>query len=126
MRYLYSNDHVWVRPDPAGATLGISPHAAAELGEITFVELPRLGTRLVPGAVLCVVESVKTAADVLCPVCGVVAAINQCLVEQPGLVNRSPAGAGWICQLAAVDDAALAGLLSEADYATFVASAQER
>lgn len=115
MRY-YSEDHVWVCPGPAGATLGLSAHAAAELGELTFVELPRPGTRLAPGDLLCVVESVKTAADVACPIHGVVTEVNHRLVEEPRLVNASPTTDGWICRLAEMASADLAPLLTEEEY----------
>jgi len=121
MRY-YSEDHVWVGIDGGEATLGISPHAATELGELTFVELPRLGSRVAPGDVLCVVESVKTAADVACPVHGVVTAVNRRLADEPGLVNRSPVGDGWICRLGQLAPADLAKLLSETQYEAFIRS----
>jgi glycine cleavage system H protein len=116
MQY-YSEDHVWVRVVGAAVTLGLSRHAAAELGELTFVELPGRGRRVARGDVLCVVESVKTAADVASPVSGVVCEVNERLVETPGLVNSSPEEDGWLCRLREVPDSDLADLIAPAAYA---------
>ncbi len=119
MRY-YSEDHVWVEWCNGTATLGISQHAAQELGELTFVELPSPGARLARGELLCVVESVKTAADVSSPVGGTVAAANHLLDAHPERLNASPEDEGWICRLADVPAADLAGLLSPERYASFL------
>ena len=120
MRY-YSEDHVWVEWCNGIATLGISPHAAQELGELTFVELPRPGARVARGEVLCVVESVKTAADVASPVGGTVCTANHLLDDHPERLNASPEDEGWICRLADVPAADLASLLSPERYAAFLA-----
>lgn len=120
MRY-YSEDHVWVHLDNGTATLGISRHAAEELGEITFVELPPAGTRVARHDVLCVVESAKTAADVGAPLSGTVAAANRGLEEQPGLVTSSPEDEGWLCTLVDLDPAELSCLLSAEAYAALLA-----
>jgi glycine cleavage system H protein len=125
MRY-DSEDHVWVRLDDGIATLGISRHAAAELGELTFVELPRPGTRLARGDALCVVESVKTAADVPCPLGGTVCAANTLLEDQPALVNSSPEDDGWICRLTDIAPADLTRLLTAPQYEAFLATQAER
>jgi glycine cleavage system H protein len=116
MRY-YSEDHVWVELCARTATLGLSRHAAAELGKLTFVEPPRLGARIARGETLCVVESVKTAADVSSPVSGTVCATNPLLEEHPDCVNTNPETEGWICRLTEVEPADLAGLLSAECYA---------
>jgi glycine cleavage system H protein len=121
MRY-YSEDHVWVSLEAGLATLGISRHAAAELGELTFVEVPPRGTHLHAGDVVCVVESVKTAADVAAPVAGVVQEANAALADHPALVNASPEGEGWICRLANVPDADFQRLMTPAQYDAFLAA----
>jgi glycine cleavage system H protein len=120
MQY-YSEDHVWVRPDRDGATVGISRHAAAELGEVTFVELPTRGARVAAGDLLCVVESVKTAADVACPVQGTVQDVNALLLDQPSLVNASPEADGWLCRLCDVPAGDLASLMTDTEYAAAIA-----
>lgn len=119
--HYYSEDHVWVRLCDGTATLGLSRHAAGELGELTFVELPGPGTRFARGDVLCVVESAKTAADVACPVGGVVCAANRLLQDHPALVNSSPEGDGWVCRLADIDAADVPRLLTAEQYEAFLA-----
>jgi len=115
MRY-YSEDHVWVQLDDRVATLGISRHAADELGELTFVELPIQGSHIAAGEVLCVVESVKTAADVACPIAGTVHQVNGRLADEPALVNTHPEADGWICRLRDVCAADLQRLMTARQY----------
>jgi glycine cleavage system H protein len=121
MRY-YSEDHMWLDLCEGVATLGVSPHAAAELGELTFVELPTPGTHIARGDVLCVVESLKTAADLCCPVGGTVCAANHLLRDRPAGVNSSPEGEGWICRLTNVAPSDIARLLTAEQYETFLAT----
>ena len=120
MRY-YSEDHVWVQLCDGIATLGVSLHAAEELGELTFVELPSPGARFARGDVLCVVELVKTAADICCPVGGTVCAVNRLLDDRPARVNSSPEGDGWVCRLADVAPADIPRLLTAEQYEAFLA-----
>lgn len=122
----YSEDHVWVQVDDRIATLGVSRHAADELGEVTFVELPPPGARLARGDVLCVLESAKTAADVACPLGGTVCAVNRLLDGAPAQVNSSPEGDGWICRLADLDLADIPRLLTAEQYAAFLAQQASR
>jgi glycine cleavage system H protein len=116
----YSDDHVWAEAEAGQVTVGLSRHAAAELGEITFVEMPHPGLKVAPGEALCVIESVKTAADVCTPVGGVVVALNQRLEALPALLNSSPEDQGWICRLGGVEAAALERLMSPEQYAAYV------
>ena len=121
MTVMYSEDHLWVRLESGSrATLGISRQAAEEVGEITFVELPALGTPLSPGDVLCVMESVKTAADVTTPIGGIVCEVNRLLDEKPRWVNDSPEETGWLCRLEQVDQAQVQGLMNREQYLAFV------
>jgi glycine cleavage system H protein len=112
----YSEDHIWVRVLDQTATLGLSRHATAELGELTFVELPNPGARFARGDVFCVVESVKTAADLCCPIRGTVCAVNRLLENQPALLNSSPEDDGWVCRLTDVDPADILHLLTPEQY----------
>ena len=117
---------MWVQLGAGSATLGLSRHAAAELGELTFVELPCSGAPVVRGGVLCVVESVKTAADLCSPVGGTVCDTNRLLEDQPSLINSSPEGEGWVCRLTDVDPVEAASLMTAAQYAAYVAHQGDR
>ncbi|NLF16976.1 MAG: glycine cleavage system protein H [Lentisphaerae bacterium] len=123
---IYSEDHLWVDCDQGEATLGISAYAAAELGEVTYVELPAIGAAMAAGGVLCVVESLKTAADLPCPVSGRVMAVNDRLTAEPGLLSGDPEGDGWICRLSGVAAGEVAGFMSAAAYAAYVAAPSAR
>lgn len=119
MKY-YSKDHEWVKVDGEQAYIGISAHAAKELGDITYVELPEEGSDLIVGDVLGVVESVKAASDVYSPISGTVCGVNKELDEDPSIINSSPEDEGWICKLDNIDMAELDELMEEKDYAKFL------
>jgi glycine cleavage system H protein len=113
----YAPSHEWVRELGDGVVeVGISDHAQAALGDIVFVEVPEVGSRVTAGAHCAVVESVKAASDVYSPVNGTVVASNGDLAAQPELVNQQPYAAGWLMRVAL--DAATPGpvLLSAAQY----------
>lgn len=97
----YTEDHEWIRPD---GTVGISDYAQDALGDVVFVELPRVGQTVTQGEAFGVVESVKSVSDLLSPLDGVVAAVNEALRDQPELVNSDPYGDGWIIRLEATGD----------------------
>jgi len=115
----FSKDHEWVALDGNVATVGISDHAQQSLGDITYVELPKLGKALKAGDALGVVESVKAASDIYAPVGGTVKEVNSSLNDAPEAINQEPYGNGWICKLEGVDAAALDGLLSAEEYEQF-------
>jgi glycine cleavage system H protein len=119
MKY-YSKEHEWVKVDGEQAYIGISEHAAKELGDITYVELPQEGADLIVGDVLGVVESVKAASDVYSPISGTVCGVNKDLDEDPSIINSSPEDEGWICKLDNIDLAELEELMEEKDYAKFL------
>ena len=98
MKY-YSEDHEWIEVKGRVAVVGISEHAAEELGDITYVELPMEGDDVIVGDAICVVESVKAAADVYAPISGTIAAVNDALEDHPELINQSPESDGWIYKL---------------------------
>lgn len=118
----YTKEHEWVEVADGQATIGISTYAAKELGDITFVELPEIGTELDAGDVLCVIESVKAAADIYAPLGGTVAKVNAELEDKPEIVNDSPEENGWVCKLDKIDEGDLTELMSEEDYVQFVRS----
>lgn len=119
MKY-YSQDHEYVKIDGDVAYIGISEHAAEELGDITYVELPEVGQDLIVGDTLGVVESVKAASDVYSPISGTVAAINEKLEDDPGAINNSPEDGGWICKLDNIDLDELEELMDEEKYKKFL------
>ena len=119
----YSKDHEWVRVDGAELVVGITHHAQEALGDLTFVELPKVGKTLKAHDSLSVVESHKAASDVYAPVAGTVAAANAALASEPERINRDPYGDGWICRLKDWDRNGLKALLTPAQYAQFLASA---
>ena len=116
----YTKDHECVWIDGDLALVGISQHAADELGDITFVELPEIDTDLIVGDILGVVESVKAASDIYSPISGTVKFVNEALEDTPGLVNSSPGGDGWICKLDNFDVAEMEDLMNEEEYLKFI------
>jgi glycine cleavage system H protein len=116
----YSKEHEWIELDGTNATIGITAHAAEELGDITFVELPAVGEAFAQNAVLLVIESVKAAADVYCPVAGTVAAINEELNDHPERINESPEADGWLCRLSGVNAAQFNALMTLDQYLAFI------
>ena len=120
----YAKSHEWVRTEDDGtATIGISDYAQDSLGDITYVQLPPVGTHLDAGTVFGVVESVKAASDLYLPVAGVVEAVNTELEGTPELVNREPYGAGWMIRIKPDTAESGADLLDAAAYEEIAAQA---
>jgi glycine cleavage system H protein len=119
----YARSHEWARQLADGSVeVGISDHAQHALGDLVYVELPEVGRVLAAGEACAVVESVKAASDVYCPVAGQVIAVNQQLGAAPELVNQQPYGQGWLLQLKPQAPLANADLLDAADYAAVAAA----
>jgi glycine cleavage system H protein len=112
----YTKDHEWLRLDGDVATVGITPYAQEKLGDLVFVELPSVGTKLNRGAPAATVESVKAASEIYAPVDGEVVAINDKVVSEPGLVNAEPTGDGWLFKMKIANLTAPTMLLDEAAY----------
>ena len=117
----YTKDHEWLKIEGAEAVVGITDHAQSSLGDITFVETPKVGKVVKPHASLAVVESVKAASDISAPVAGTVAVANEALAKAPETINLAPYGAGWICRLKDFDTAGLKGLLTAEQYRQLLA-----
>ena len=93
----YTRDHEWVQLlDDGTVRVGITDHAQAALGDLVFVEVPEAGSALAAGDACAVVESVKAASDVYCPVSGEILEVNEALADSPETINRDPYGDGWI------------------------------
>ena len=116
----FTDQHEWVRLDGEEATVGIPRHAAEQLGDVVFVELPQTGRKVGAGAEAAVVESVKAASEVYAPVGGEVTASNSTLEAEPAKVNEDPEGAGWFFKLKLSDKAEFAKLMDAAAYQEFV------
>jgi glycine cleavage system H protein len=116
----FTQDHEWIDVEGDIATVGITDYAQAQLGDITFVELPAIGAALAKGDSASVVDSVKAASDVFAPVSGAVTAANAALEESPELVNTDGEGEGWLWQMSLANPAELTGLMDEAAYRAFV------
>ncbi len=112
----YTRDHEWVRVDGDVGTVGITPFAQEKLGDLVFVELPKVGASFDQGQTACTVESVKAAADVFAPVSGEVVEVNEAVVGEPGLVNTAPTGDGWLFKIRMRKAAELDALMDEKAY----------
>jgi len=117
----YTEDHEWVRAEGGEATVGISPYAAEQLGDVVYVELPDVGNNYKAGDEAATVESVKAASEIYAPVSGEITAINDALEGNPALVNESADGEGWFFKIKLADEGELAKLMDEAAYKEFVA-----
>jgi glycine cleavage system H protein len=120
---LYSKEHEWVKFDGDVATIGITDYAQDSLGDIVYVELPRMGAELKQFGNIGVIESVKAVSDIFTPVGGEVVEINGGLESDPALVNREPFGEGWLFKVKVTDPAQRENLLSAAAYDDLIAQA---
>lgn len=112
----YSEDHEWLKLEGDIVTVGITEYATIHLGDLVFIQLPDVGTKLAKGEGAAVVESVKAASDVFAPLAGEVVEVNQAIIDDPSIVNRDPLGAGWFYKLKLADVTAIDGLMDEAAY----------
>lgn len=116
----YTKQHEWIQVSGSTATVGITDHAQEALGDIVFVELPKVGAELAAGKPLGTVESVKAVSDIYAPASGAVTEVNGELATSPEAVNKD-AHAAWLLKMSLKNPAELEGLLSAADYEKYVA-----
>jgi glycine cleavage system H protein len=116
MTTLFTDDHEWLQIDGDVATIGITDFAQTQLGDVVFVELPKVGRALKKAEAAATVESVKAASDVYAPITGEVVAVNDAVVADPSLVNSDPAKGAWFFKLKIADKSELDGLMDEAAY----------
>ena len=118
--FRYTKEHEWVSVEGDIGTIGITDHAQHELGEIVYVDLPKVGTTVAQGGTIGSVESVKAVSDIYSPVSGEVAEINQALADKPERLNEDPHGDAWLVKvrLSAPDE--VKNLLSTADYRSYI------
>ncbi|MFN3954684.1 MAG: glycine cleavage system protein GcvH [Pararhodobacter sp.] len=117
----FTEEHEWLRIEGDLVVVGITEHAAEQLGDVVFVELPELETQVARGDEVCVIESVKAASDILAPVEGEIVAVNEALSDNPGLVNEDPMGEGWFFKMKIESPGVLDEFMSEDEYKDFIA-----
>ena len=116
----YTKEHEWLRQEGDLIVVGITEHAATQLGDVVFVELPEVDTMVTAGDEVVVIESVKAASDILSPIDGEIVAVNQKLVDNPGLVNLDPTGAAWFFKVQVDDLSILDEFMDEDEYADLI------
>jgi glycine cleavage system H protein len=116
----YTEEHEWLRVEGDSAKVGITAYAAEQLGDIVFVELPDVGRNIAQNEETAVVESVKTASDILAPVDGEITKVNEALDEAPETVNDDPDGEGWFFEMMLTNKDQLSALMDQAKYDVFV------
>jgi glycine cleavage system H protein len=121
----YTKEHEWVRLQGGIATVGITDYAQHELGDVVYVELPKVGAKLKAGQSLGTVESVKAVSDIYCPVAGEVTEVNSALAQTPETINKDPHGEAWLIKLKVDDAGAVSGLLDAAAYQAFIAEKEK-
>lgn len=112
----YTEEHEWIRIEDGLAVVGVTDFAQQQMGDVTYVELPEVGRAVERMGELCVVESVKVAADVFAPLAGTVAQVNSALTDHPELINQDCYGQGWLVKFSAYDAGGLAQLMDEVAY----------
>ena len=121
MTIRYTEDHEYIKMDGAIGTVGITSFAQDKLGDLVYVEQPKMGRKLVAKEDAAIIESVKAAAEVKAPVDGEVIEVNEAIVADPSLVNTDPEGAGWFFKIRVSNPAQIAALQDEAAYKAMIA-----
>jgi glycine cleavage system H protein len=116
----YTQEHEWARQQGSVVVVGVTDHAQSALGDVVYVELPKVGSTLTAGKQFGVIESTKAVSDLYSPLTGKVVKINESLPDNPSVINTDPYGAGWILELEPSDSSQLAGLLDAAAYGNLV------
>jgi glycine cleavage system H protein len=117
----YTKDHEWLRVEGDLVVVGITEHAATQLGDVVFVELPEVEAMVAEGDEVVVIESVKAASDILAPLDGEIVAVNDKLADSPALVNEDPTGAAWFFKMKIDDMSVLDGFMDEDEYQDMIA-----
>jgi glycine cleavage system H protein len=120
----FTREHEWIRINGTTGIVGITGYAAEQLGDITYVELPKVGREVRQSEILCAIESVKAASDIYAPLSGKVLEVNATLDNEPEIVNRSSEEEGWLVRLEIADPNGLKSLLSREEYDDYVRGLQ--
>lgn len=117
----YTEEHEWLREEDGVYVVGITTHAAEQLGDVVFVELPEVGDTVSKDDEIVVIESVKAASDILSPLDGEIVEVNEPVADEPGKVNDDPEGEAWFFKIKASDTSPLDDYMDEAGYKNFIA-----
>ncbi len=118
--FRYTKEHEWVLVEGDTGTVGITDHAQKELGDIVYVDLPKLGIALAKGATFGSVESVKAVSDIYAPISGEVLETNSLLAAAPEKLNEDPHGAAWLVKIKLTDPSEIEQLMTVAEYQTYI------
>ena len=121
----YSKDHEWIRVEGEVGTVGITDHAQHSLGDVVYVELPKVGDKFMAHESFGNVESVKAVSELFCPVSGEITEVNDALQDEPEKVNTDPYGAAWMIKIRIEDKGAVDKLMSAAEYEDYVKAEAE-
>ena len=116
----YTEEHEWILPEGDLMVVGITDHAAEQLGDVVFIELPEEGTEVAKDDEIVVIESVKAASDILAPLDGEIVEVNDALADNPGLVNEDAMGEAWFFKMRASDASQMDDYMDEAAYKDFI------
>jgi glycine cleavage system H protein len=119
--YRYTKDHEWIKADGSTGTIGITDYAQAQLGDVVFVESPKVGAKLKAGATFGTVESVKAVSEIYSPVSGEVTEINAALADAPEKINSDPHGDAWLIKVRLDDPKELNALMDSVAYQAYIA-----
>jgi glycine cleavage system H protein len=116
----YTEEHEWLQVEGDVVTVGITAHAAEQLGDVVFVDLPEVGDTVTKDDEIVVIESVKAASDILAPLDGEIVEINEAIVDNPALVNEDPEGEAWFFKIRTTDLKPMDDYMTEAEYKEFI------
>ena len=116
----FTEEHEWLLPEDDLVVVGITAHAAEQLGDLVFVELPEAPMTVSKDDEVVVIESVKAASDIMAPLDGEIVEVNEAIVDNPTLVNEDPLGEGWFFKMKLADPSEMDGLLDEAAYKALI------
>lgn len=119
--YRYTKEHEWIKNDGGVGTIGITDYAQHALGDVVYVELPKVGAKFEAGKRFGTVESVKAVSEIYCPVSGEVIAVNDALSSSPEKINSDPHGEAWLIKVKLAKPGELDGLMDAAAYQKFIA-----
>ncbi|MEM9318797.1 MAG: glycine cleavage system protein GcvH [Pseudomonadota bacterium] len=117
----FTEEHEWLRVEDDLVVVGITEHAANELGDVVFIELPEEGDEITKDDEVVVIESVKAASEILAPIDGEIVEVNSAIVDNPGMVNDDPQGEAWFFKLRVADLSAIDEYMDEAAYKDLIA-----
>jgi glycine cleavage system H protein len=118
----YTKEHEWARRTGKTVVVGVTAHAQEALGDVVYVDLPKVGAQLTAGASFGTVESTKAVSELFAPLSGKVVKVNQALADEPQLINQDPYGKGWICEVEPSEASALDALMDADAYAALLAA----